>query len=98
MSTIESHIDLTPEQKAAWDLVNESELLKADGYARRVVEADGLAESGKKVDLGDFLEARQAVLERDRSEGKVAAAKRKNPEAYEVANSVRPDAERNLYN
>ena len=94
--SIDTFVDLTEEQKAAWDLINESNLLKNDPYAKKVVEAGGLADNGVTVDIGDFLAARQAVLEMNQAEGKVVAAKRKNPEAYEVAYSVAPHLESNL--
>ena len=90
--SIESAKELTAEQQAAFDLIRGSEILKNDPYARRVVES-GKADSGIEVDLGDFLAAREAVLQLDSAEQKVAAAKSRNPQAWEVANSVRPDLE-----
>ncbi len=96
MSNIESNPELTDEQLAALTLINENPLLQNDVYAKKVVESGGLVDSGNMVDIGDFLAARLAVLEG--SDEKVAAAKLKNPRAYDAAvvHSVAPHLERNL--
>lgn len=76
-------------------MIQEDPYLQNDGYARKVVEAGGVVDNGKSVDIGDFLAARRAVLEMWQAEDKVAAAKDKNQDAYDAAviNSVRPDLE-----
>ena len=91
--SIEEPIELTEEEKVAWDLLNEDPLLSRDSYAKRVLKSGGVADNGEKVDIGDFLAARQAVLEMNQAEGKVAAAKNKNSQAWGLAYSVRPDLE-----
>ena len=96
MSIEEPKAEINEDMEAALALVNENHLLKNDPYAKRVVESGGIADSGQKVDIGDFLSARLAVLEMSQAEGKVAAAKMKNPEAYEVAYSVAPQVEASL--
>ena len=85
------------EQKAAIDLMNGNDLLREDELTKSVVYAGGSVD-GKELDLLDFLFARQATLEMEKAEGKVAAAKTRNPQAWQVANSVRPDLENNLEN
>ena len=93
MSIESEEVRMNNEIEAAKALMHENPLLRSDPYAQRVVEAGGIADNGMKVDIGDFLAARSAVLEMNQAEGKVAAAKMKNPQAYEVAYSVRPDIE-----
>ena len=80
-------------------LINEHPLLRNDGYAKRVVET-GIADNNRKVDIGDFLAARSAVLEMQNAEKKMREAKRRNPDAYDAAviNSVRPDLENTWVN
>lgn len=78
------------DQEAAMALLNEHPLLSHDPYAKRVVET-GVADTGKPVDIGNFLAARKAFLEME-------AAKQKDANAYDAAvinviNSVRPDLE-----
>ena len=91
---MESSNEFTSDQQAAMELIGGSPLLSGDSYAKKVVEGGGVVDSGRVVDLGDFLAARQAVLESAVAEAKVSASKRRNPEAYEVANSVAPNVEK----
>ena len=93
MSIEEPEIEINNDMEAALGLINENPFLKNDPYAKRVVESGGTADNGQKVDIGDFLNARLAVLEMNQAESKVMAAKTKNPQAYEVAYSVAPDKE-----
>jgi 2-keto-4-pentenoate hydratase len=97
MSNIESRSS-SDEKEAAFALLNEHPLLKNDAYAKKVVEEGGLVDNGNIVDVGDFLAARVAVLESDEANAKVAAAKQRNPRAYNAAviHSVAPHLERNL--
>lgn len=92
-------IEETPEVRpqdveAARALLEENEFLRKDPYARRVVEAGGVVDNGEVVDLGDFLSARLGILEENKE--KMAAAKTRNPQAFQkamVVSSVRPDLE-----
>lgn len=93
---MESHEVRSEDQDAAYELLNEHPLLSEDSYAKRVVAEGGKVDNGKVVDIGNFLAARAAVLEQYKVEEKVAAVKELDPEAYEVAHSVRPDFERHL--
>lgn len=84
---------MSQEQLAAIQLLEESDLLRGDEYARRVVESGGQTEAGVLVDLGNFLSAREAVIESTRAAAKVTAAMDKDRSAWEVANSVKPEIE-----
>jgi hypothetical protein len=98
MSIEEPQEPLTPDQEAAFALIRENDLLKRDPYAKRVVEMNGVVDSGIVVDIGNFIEARLAKLEEATAEAKLAAMKGRDPEAYDAAvvNSVAPHLERNI--
>lgn len=86
---MESETGLNSKDKeAAMALLNEHPLLSHDPYAKRVVET-GVADTGKPVDIGNFLVARKAILEME-------AMKSKDQAAYDAAvvYSVRPDKEK----
>jgi hypothetical protein len=46
-------------------MLESSEVLKNDAYARRVLENGGVTDNGSRPDIGDFLAAREAVLMND---------------------------------
>jgi len=103
MSIENAALEKREEQKAALDLLNENPLLANDEFAKKVVYDGGVMENGDEIDLGDFLESRLSILEKEQVEGKVAAAKAKNPQAFKwasttIVHSVRPDLEKNLEN
>ena len=59
--------------EAAAELVASSELLRNDEHTRRVLAAGGKLDTGNVIDIGVFLAARQAVLEKRQAEGRMAA-------------------------
>jgi len=78
--TLES-ANLRPEdQEAAMNLINASEFLREDDYAKEVVES-GKADSGAEVDLGNFLAAREAIL-------RLKSIEVGDPKAYKKAIAV----------
>ena len=85
------------EQKEALNLMNEDPFLKEDSLTREVVFSGGKY-NGQEIDLGNFLDARRAWLERNKLEEILKTVKIKDPSSYEVAvvSSVRPDLERNI--
>ena len=80
--------------EAAMNLINEHHFLSMDGYAKRVAEK-GVADNGDPVDVGNFLAARAAWLEKQDAEVRLAAAEEKDSKSYDAAviSSVRPDLE-----
>ena len=81
--------------KAARKMLEEDEWIKNDPVAKKVLENEGMTEAGYEVDIGDYLAARSALLEKN--EEKMAAMEKKNPDAYRAAmvvHSVRPEAEK----
>jgi hypothetical protein len=80
--------------EAAMALINEHPLLNQDPYAKRVAES-GTADNGEPIDIGNFLAARAAFLEKESAETRLAASERKDKKSYDVAvvSSVRPDLE-----
>lgn len=80
--------------EAAMQLINEHKFLREDPYAKRVAES-GTADNGEVVDIGNFLAARAAWLEKEDSEVRLAAAEAKDKKSYDVAviASDRPDLE-----
>lgn len=84
------------DQEAALALINEHPLLSQDPYAKRVVES-GLADNGEPVtDIGNFLAARAAWLDKESAEVRLAASENKDKKSYDAAviSSVRPDLEK----
>jgi hypothetical protein len=76
--------------EVAMTLINESEILRNDQRSKDLVENGGMTIDGRKVDIGNFLAAREAYL-------KLNSVKDKDPIAYEeamVVHSVRPDQEK----
>jgi hypothetical protein len=71
--------------EAAAELVASSELLRDDEHTRRVLGAGGKLDTGNVIDIGVFLAARQAVLEKWEAEGRMAAMEEKNKGAYDAA-------------
>ncbi|MDQ5949091.1 MAG: hypothetical protein QG589_217 [Patescibacteria group bacterium] len=71
--------------EAAAKLVESSELLRNDEYTQRVLRGGGKVDTGNVVDIGDFLVARQAVLEEWEAKGRMAAMEEKNKGAYDAA-------------
>jgi hypothetical protein len=60
--------DRSKDVEVARQMLEESDVLRDDGYARRVVESGGVADSGQHVDLGHFLAAREAALQENEAE------------------------------
>jgi len=83
--------------EAAMELINNNAFLSRDPYAKRVAES-GTADNGEPVDVGNFLAARAAILEKWDAEARLAAAEGKDRQAYKVAvtNSVKPEVERSI--
>lgn len=84
----------TEKMDAARAIITESPTLSKDEYAQQVVGQRGLTNSGKVVDIIDFLAAREAYLEDNA--GKMTAVREKNPDVLREAmlvHSVRPDLE-----
>jgi hypothetical protein len=95
MSMENTNTSYRPEDReAATGLVNEHPLLRHDLYAKRVVES-GFADNGEPVDVGNFLAARIAFLEKTDAEVRLAAAEGRDKASYDAAviHSVRPDLE-----
>jgi len=84
--------------EAARKLLEEDKWIKDDPVAKKVLEDEGMTEAGYEVDIGDYLAARSAHLEKN--EEKMAAMEKKNPEAYRAAamvvHSVPPEIENKL--
>jgi hypothetical protein len=80
--------------EAAANLIDEHPLLRMDPYAERVAKS-GLADNGEPVDVGNFLVARAAFLEKQTAEVRLAASETKDKKSYDAAviSSERPDLE-----
>lgn len=79
---------------AAESLIEGSEILKNDAYSRNVLRNEGVTDAGVKVDIGNFLAAREAIL--TGNDGKLNDLKSFDRTAVEqalVTNSLRPDME-----
>ena len=81
---------------AAMELLKSEPLLASDEYSNEVIENDGKVDSGNVVDIGHFLSARLAYLQKEHAEEKVAAMQKMDPEAYLAAIAVRGDLEHGL--
>lgn len=70
---------------AARELIAGSEVLRDDPMADYVVSNDGMTADGIEVpDLGDFLYARQAVLQEKQAKTVLDSYRERNPENYMV--------------
>lgn len=92
--SIERPDELTEKQAEALDLIKGTKL-EGDEYTLRVIHS-GRADSGVEVDLDTFLPLRELAIDSAVMAARVTAKMSENPDAWEVANSVKPDVEKYL--
>jgi hypothetical protein len=81
--------------EAAKQMLEGSEYLSKDGFAREVLEAGGVLGDGRTVDLGNFLAARQDYLMSKVAEARYEGRIANNPDLM-VVSSVAPNLENYL--
>jgi hypothetical protein len=91
---MEQNLPTQEDVGAAMELINNHSLLSQDLYAKRVTKS-GTADNGEPIDVGDFLVARAAWLEKEEAEVRLAAAEGKNKKSYDAAviSSIAPEHE-----